>query len=60
MEGWQECLDLICAIILATAGLTVAVRIARPSHFDTHAEHTPPSMATHCSVSVCGETELRL
>lgn len=42
MRGWRECLDLICAIVLATAGLMLAVSISWLSHCHRRIKHYPP------------------
>lgn len=42
MRGWRECLDLICAIVLATAGLMLAVSVSWLSHCHRRIRHYPP------------------
>lgn len=47
MRGWRECLDLICAIVLATAGLMLAVSISWLSHCHRRIKRYPPHVHTH-------------
>lgn len=40
VRGWRECLDLICAIILATAGLMLAFSVSKLLHSWPDWEHS--------------------
>lgn len=43
MSGWSECLDLICAAVLATAGLMLAVSVLWLLRPFGQIEHFPQS-----------------